>query len=421
MNKFKFLVFHGLKRRLLKKSFIITNIILGLAIMILVNIPAIISLFDSDDEVIQPYVIIINNTTDTEYPLETTLIQYFNRAHDSEVYTPFTTELASKEHFWEIDQLELMLIFSGDLNQPDIEVFIKEQGMTNFYLTNIQAFLNDYQGIQFANYTFVEPPTSGDPSPGIDPQTRMFLEGTMTILMLPVFMLIILTTQFLGVDIIEEKSTKAIETIISSVPARMHFVSKIIVNIGFLVAQSLILFIFGLLGILISRLLESGFDVDAMSLLAEFAKMVPNWPSILIIMISFMILGTLLYLTLAAIVAAIATTQEDYQQFQAPLIFTLLGGFYIGIFLPLLGLDGAIRVFAYIPLFSPLVAPVAFATGVITIVEAIISLVLLITFVVLFMYLVSPIYRVAILSYEETKFFKRMRFYFKKAFSNNKS
>ena len=419
MKKFKFLIFHGLKRRLFKKSFIITNVILGLLIVALVNIPAIFSLFESEEEVIQPYVIVINQTTDEDYPLETTLVEYLNRAYEEEVYVSYPSTLTSKEDFWETEQLEVMLIFTGDLSQPDIEVYVKESSIQNFVLSNIQAFLNDYQGIQYANYTFAEPPTTGDPRE-IDPETRMFLEGVITVLMLPVFILIVLTTQFLGVDIIEEKSTKAIETIISSVPAKIHFLSKIIVNISFLIAQSMILLVFGVLGFLMSLLLQSGLDINALSLLAEFAKRVPNWPSILISLVAFMILGTLFYLTLAAVIAAIATTQEDYQQFQAPLIFTLLGGFYIAIFLPIIGLDSAIRVFAYIPLFSPLVAPVAFATGVISGLEVAIIFVLLVSFVVLFMYLISPIYRVAILSYEETKFFKRITFYIKKAFSASK-
>ncbi|MFH5882389.1 ABC transporter permease [Liberiplasma polymorphum] len=420
MKKFKFLIFHGLKRRLFKKSFVITNVILGLLIVGLVNVPAIISLFDSDEETIQPYVIVINQTTDENYPLETTLVDYFNRAYEDDVYVIYPSTLPSSEAFWETENLEVMLIFTGDLTQPDIEVYIKEDTIQNFVLANIQSFLNDYQGIQYANYTFAQGPSTREPGEGIDPDTRMFVEGIITVLMLPVFILIILTTQFLGVDIIEEKSTKAIETIISSVPAKIHFLSKIIVNISFLVAQSMFLLLFGVIGFLISLLLQSGLDIDAMSLLAEFAQRVPNWPGILVSLVSFMILGTLFYLTLAALVAAIATTQEDYQQFQAPLIFTLLGGFYIAIFLPIIGLDSAIRVFAYIPLFSPLVAPVAFATGVISGLEIVIIFVLLIGFVVLFMYIISPIYRVAILSYEETKFLKRISFYVKKAFFANK-
>ncbi len=420
MKKFKFLVFHGLKRRLLKKSFIITNVILGLVIVALINIPAIISVFDSDEDAVKSTVIIIYETTDENYPLEETLLHYFNRAFEEDQYVVHPSLLIANEDFWDIEHLEVMLIFTGDLNQPNIDVYTKGQTSRNFILSNIQSFLNDYQGIQYANYSFIEPPTTGEPGTGIDPETRMFVEAIITVLMLPVFILIILTTQFLGVDIIEEKSTKAIETIISSVPAKMHFLSKIIVNIGFLIAQSGVLLVFGVIGFLISLFLQSGLNIDAMSLLAEFAERVPNWPGIITTLVLFMVLGTLFYLTLAAVVAAIATTQEDYQQFQAPLIFTLLGGFYIGIFLPIMGLDSAIRVFAYIPLFSPLVAPVAFATGVISGIEVMVIFALLMVFIVLFMYLVSPVYRVAILSYEETKFFKRIAFYVKKAFSSGK-
>jgi ABC-2 type transport system permease protein len=420
VNKFKFLIVNGIKNRILKKSFIITNIIIGIITIALVNIPAIISLFDSEEEKVQPYVVVLNQTTDDQYPLQETLLQYFNAPYEEEVYLAYPSSLEALDDFWTTDQLEVMLIFTGVLNQPDVEVYLKETTIQNYILANIQAFLNDYQGIQYANYTFVESPIIDEPDNGIDPETRSFIEGIISLLMLPVFILIILTTQFLGVDIIEEKSTKAIETIIASVPAKIHFLSKIIVNITFLIVQSAILITAGILGTLISRLLQSGTNIEAASLLAELASRVSNWPTILILLILFMILGTLFYLTFAALVAALANTQEDYQQFQTPLMFTLLGGFYLSIFLPILGLDSVIRVFAYIPIFSPLVAPIAFATGVIGIVELIIIFLLLAAFVVLFMYFIAPIYKVAILSYEETRLFKRLSFYIKKAFSKSK-
>jgi ABC-2 type transport system permease protein len=125
-----------------------------------------------------------------------------------------------------------------------------------------------------------------------------------------------------------------------------------------------------------------------------------------------------LFLTLAAVIASIATTQEDYQQYQAPLVFLLLGGYYIGIFLPLLGAQSVVKVFAYIPFFSTIIAPIAYLQGLLPLWQTLLSLGVLLFTTVFFLYFVGPLYRVAILSYEETKFFKRIKLYFKKAFKS---
>jgi len=417
--KFKFLIMHGLKSRLLKKSFIITNIVLGLVIVGLVNVPSIIDFFSGEEEIESQHVMVVNDTHDDAFPLEETLLAHFNQAYEHEQYKAYEGDLATFDDFWETGDIDILLVFTGDLIAPDVDVYIKDDGHRNHILSNIQVFLNEYQDIQYANYTFIEAPDVGD-DPGMDDETRMFIQGIVSILVLPMFILIIITTQFLGVDIIEEKSSKAIETIISSVPAKVHLLSKIVTNITFLIVQSVIFLVFGILGILISHAILTTTDIEAMSLLAELAERIPNWPGMLAFMLAFMIVGTLLYLCLAALIASIATTQEDYQTFQAPLIFLLLGSYYIAIFLPMLGLDSVVQVAAYIPFFSTLIAPITYATGVTGLMETVLILILTGAFTVLFMYYIAPIYRVAILSYEETKFFKRIAFYVKKAFAKNK-
>lgn len=413
MKKFKFLILFGLKKRLFKKSFIITNVLLGLLIMTIINIPAIFDAFSSDDiETIN--VKITNNTTDQDYPLETTILSMMNMAYEETRYVSKETREAPDD-FWDDDTLDIWVVFEGDLNAPDVDLYLKDVSEQAGLMNTIRNGLLDYQNVQYATYNVIDPPPSDDG--GLDPTTRNMVEGIITLLVLPVFLLIIMATQFLGVDIIEEKSSKVIETIISSVPSTYHFLSKIIANIAFLIIQSGLLLGFAAMGALIGRIIYASSDIEAVSLIAGLVNNIPNLASILIILFLFLVVGTLLFLALAALIASIATTQEDYQQFQTPLIFLLLGGFYIGIFMPMIGIDSVVRVAAYIPFFSTMVAPIAYATGIISLLEAIFILVLLVITVALFLYFMTPVYRVAILSYEETKFFKRIRFYVKKAFA----
>lgn len=419
MNKFKFLVQFGLKKRIFKKSFVISNLIIGILIIGIINIPSIISFFSSDEDVVETInVAIINETDDQTYPLKSNLITSFNQSYEDYTFVDTDYDYIDDESFWDQSELNLLIRFSGDLTQPNVEIYSYDQDLKAMITTPIQLILYDYQDIGYANYDIKSPPSTGEEG-GMSEADKAFLDGIGSILFLPVFFLVIMATQFLGVDIIEEKSSKAIETIIASVPAKTHFLSKITASISFLLIQSMVLIGFGLLATLVGKAFETSSDVEGISLFQEFANRVPNWPELLIFSVLFMFFGALLFLILAAFLAAVSSTQEDYQQFQAPLIFLLLGSYYLTIFLPILNADGLLKVFAYIPFFSMMVAPLAFVTGTIGLWSIIISLIITIVTVVVVLYFVSPMYRVAILSYEHTKFFKRIKFFVKKTFSKN--
>lgn len=417
MKKFKFLVFFGLKKRIKKKSFVITNLIIGILIIAIINIPSIISIFSDDANEIQNVnVTVINQTDDMDYPLESNIVQTLNQTYEQYDFEAYDYTYTSDDAFWDQEDLDVLVIFTGDLDQPNVEIFTPDDDLRSILTSPIQLVLYDYQDITYANYDLKTPPTDGE-DPGLSDEDQSFIDGIGSLLFLPVFFLVIMATQFLGVDIIEEKSSKAIETIIASVPAKTHFLSKITASISFLLIQSSILIGFGLLAVLVSNLFKSSGSAEGISLFSEFAKRFPNWGAFLTFGLLFLVFGTLLFLILAAFLASIATTQEDYQQFQAPLIFLLLGSYYLTIFLPILNADGVLRVFAYIPFLSMMVAPLAYITGNITFLGIIISLLISIGTLVLVLYIIAPVYRVAILSYDHTKFFKRIKFYMKKAFS----
>ncbi len=415
MDKLKFLIGFGLKKRLYKKSFWIVNGLLGLAIILLANLSSIIGLFQDEETVELTNVVIENRSDDQTFALAEEILTVMNRPFEEPRYTLVTEEDLDPETFWDQSDVAIWITFEGSLMQPDVTLFTQENN-ANFLIGQVQTILNQYQGISLANYDIQNPPPSEGDEDLLPPEVRMMLEGFASVLLLPMFILIILATQFLGVDIIEEKSSKAIEIIIASVPAKQHFIAKITSTSLFLVIQTLILSAFGFIGFMLNRAIVTE-QLEEMSFIREILNAIPHWPSIIVVTFLFMIAGALLFLTLAALIAAVATTQEDYQQYQAPMVFLLLGGFYLGIFLPMAGADTALRVIAFIPFLSTFVAPVIYATGVISLTQVLISLVLLILASVLFLTLIAPIYRVAILSYEETKFFKRFRLYLKKAFS----
>jgi ABC-2 type transport system permease protein len=201
------------------------------------------------------------------------------------------------------------------------------------------------------------------------------------------------------------------------VPANTHFLSKIISSMLFIAIQSTLLLIFGFIGQLISTLFsKTNPSLEGVASVTELiAQYFPQWQSIVFFSILFIIVGSIFYLVIAAVIAASSVTQEDYQQFQSPMMLTLVAGFYIAIFASAAEAYGVLKVVSFIPFFAPLVVPVAYAVGAISIVDMVIALVLTSLFTFFIIKLIAPIYKVAILSYDQTKFMTRIKHYVKKS------
>lgn len=417
MKKFKYLVRYGLLKRVGRKAFLISNIVVALLLIAIINLPSIIALFSNDDEEkTNMNVEVINETT--QLSLATDLENLFNEPFQGYRYyvmTELDINQFNPETFWVNEEQDIVYHFSGDISNPDIVIYSKFPELSPQHKSQIELLIINYQLTDYESPTFsdVLAPDYEDPEEGY------LISSITTILILPMFILLTMATQFVGVEIIEEKSTKAIETIIASVPAKIHFLSKITASIFFVIIQGLLVMVYSALGSLIGGAsANSGLNLPTSesSLIAYLGDIFPNWPLILMFTLLFMIIGTLFYLVLAALFASMATTQEDYQQFQSPLMLMLVAGFYITIFAPMAGGESFMKIMSFVPIFTPIVAPVAYASGVMSGWEALIALIVVGLFLVGALYIVSPIYKVAILSYDQTKFFKRIKDYIQKAF-----
>ena len=418
MKKFKFLVKYGLKKRVWRKAFLISNIIIALLMVVIINIPSIVSLFGGgEDPEEQVNIGFINETAETDLLADySALMNEGGEEIDFFIFKSIEATEFDLEAFWQDTESDIIIQVTGSVATPVITMYTKIPGLNYYLLSELELQLINYQitNYQQPMITTVNPPDYEDP------EQEALISSMTSMLVLPLFILIVMATQFVGVDIIEEKSTKAIETIIASVPSKTHFISKITSSILFVIIQGGLTLIYATVASLIGRAFASSAAVTlptgTTSLLSYLQDFMPNWPVVLLFALLFMIVGTLFYLVIAALFASMAVTQEDYQHFQSPLMLTLLAAFYIGIFAPIAGGYGFMKVMAFVPIFTPILAPIAFASGLLTVVEAIIALVVVIIFLVLALYMVAPIYKVAILSYDQTKSIARMKNYFRKAF-----
>jgi ABC-2 type transport system permease protein len=408
MKKLKFLILYGLKKRLLKKSFLISNIIIGLLTILIINLPTIIGLFENDDDA---FVRIAYVVDEASLGYISQLDETLNQGLEEDIFIFYETQESMKDAFFEQNEYDILLMIQFDNGRLNLDLYRFETTYDTVITQTIQ-FLDVFS----QNQAYVPPVIDSFlPDDYEDPFINEIISGISSVFTLPLFLIMTFGIQFVGVDIIEEKSSKAIETIISSVKANIHFLSKIIASLIFITIQSLLLIIYGSIGTLIGNQTSSVTGVSTASLTEVFVEFFPNWQGILIVTASFIFVGALLYLVIAALTAAISTTQEDYQTFQGPIMIMLVIGFYISIFASAAGGDTLLRIASFIPFFAPMTAPVAFAAGLLTPLEVILALLILIITTIGVIVLVTPIYKVAILSYEQTKLFKRLKTYFIKS------
>lgn len=409
MKKLKFLIQYGLKKRVFKKSFLISNIIIGIITMIIINIPNIIQIFNQDENTQYVIQFVLDENTEAIYDN----FDLINQSFETEYVIKQRVDSFDESSFYEQNTIDMTIILSKEENVLSISLYRFKTDMDGLVVQTIQYLDNILQN---PNYQVPQVQTFL-PDSYQDPIISEIVSSLSILFVLPLFMIMVFGIQFVGVDIIEEKSSKAIETIISSVPANIHFLSKIISSMLFITIQSVLLLMFGLIGQWISQLLSNvEQSLEGVPSVTELvAQYFPDWQSIVLFSVLFIIVGSIFYLVIAAVIASASTTQEDYQQFQSPMMLILVAGFYIAIFASAAGANTLLRIVSFIPIFSPLVVPVAYAVGAISILDMVIALIITILFTWIMITLITPIYKVAILSYDQTKFITRIKNYLKKS------
>ena len=227
-------------------------------------------------------------------------------------------------------------------------------------------------------------------------------------------------------SVIEEKTSRIIEVIVSSVKPFQLMLGKIIGNAS---AGLLQFFIWGILLFIISTVASSVFGVDMVEMQTsklpaeqlEAAKAAAGGDKMQLIIqeilrlpilkmfllfIFYFLGGYMLYSSLFAAVGAAVDNETDTQQFMLPIMLPLILGVYVGFATVINDPHGPISVaFSYIPLTSPIVMLMRVPFGV-SWYELAISMILLIVTFVFMVWLAAKIYRVGILMYGKKPTYK---------------
>ncbi|APG63991.1 ABC transporter permease [Tenacibaculum todarodis] len=225
-------------------------------------------------------------------------------------------------------------------------------------------------------------------------------------------------------SVIEEKTSRIIEVIVSSVKPFQLMMGKIIGNAS---AGLLQFFIWGILlmigsiavsmflGIDASKVFSQDVDIEQAAKMKELLgnkadvfleiRKLP-WMTLFFLFVFYFLGGYMLYSSLFAAIGAAVDNETDTQQFMMPIMAPLMLAVYVGAFTVINDPHGPIAVlFSHIPLTSPIVMLMRVPFGV-PWWEIVISMAILIVTFLAVVWLAAKIYRVGILMYGKKPTYK---------------
>lgn len=431
-SKLNFLISISLSRKIKTKWFLLANILLAIAIIGLVNIDSIITAFGGDFNEKQKILVI--DKTNISYDIFKEQVEQGDiNLTGQEGESNYQIEKYDKtieEGKKEIEEKKAIIIEFKPSEENTIEVtLITKEYLDTFDSTIITNAINNTKiSIALANSNIsieelnkvYEPVTIeriylDEDKKSEEENMTMITSTVFPMIILPFFMLTLFLVQMIGAEVNDEKTTKGMEIIISNVSPTTHFFSKVIAGNLFVLFQGFLLLTFAGLGLLIRNLIGGNKIVNGVSteIGGIFQSIINSGIGdkliyIIPLTLILMILTFVAYSLLAGILAAMTTNTEDFQQLQTPIIVISMIGYFLAMMAGVF--DGAlfIKIFAYIPLISAILAPSLLVLGQIGVFEIICAIILvIITNFILIKYGLK-IYKVGILNYSSSGLWQKM-------------
>ncbi len=224
------------------------------------------------------------------------------------------------------------------------------------------------------------------------------------------YFLILFGFHLIGAEVFEEKSSRAMEIIITNTTPQVHMLVKIISNLIFILIMMAMAFFGMFLGfVIIKNVYPDIFGVIADFIINYVEKTnvdIDLHFSISVVLGTISsILSLLIFQIIAATLAAMTTTYEEYQKLNAPIMMLLL----IPYLLALIGIDAISKMLVYIPIFTPFFAPNLYLDGQLAFTSYLACILIQLFTVLIMIKLVAPIYREGLLNYKTVKIKKLIK------------
>lgn len=425
-KKLKYLTKISLDKKIKTKWFLVANIIIAILFISLINIDYIIKFFGGDfDEGVN--LIVVDNTNSLYEDLKDNFNNNISYLENFTKDTTITKSYKSIEELKEdIKDNDVILVIDNDLDnyikssiisKNDIDTIIYQVLSSSLNKIKVTAMLNKYgitneQLIDIEKEVIIEKDILEDNDSSL---SNMVLSVISPIVILPLFMLILYLIQMIGSEINEEKSTKAMEIIISNVDPKTHFTSKLLAGNLFVIIQSVLLIIYTLIGGVIRFIISGGMVLDGKGeFMGEVTKVlneidiVSKLDKVIPLAIVMVIVTFIAYSLLAGILASMTTNMEDFQQLQTPITVISLLGFYLSMASSMFDGSLFIRIMSYIPFVSSFLSISLFTIGEIGVFDVIISISIMCGLIFVLYKYGLKIYKVGILNYSSNNLWKKL-------------
>lgn len=415
-KKFWYLTKVSLNKKIKSKWFIVTNIILLIAIVSLINIESIIKIFGGDFDNIKN-ILVVDNIDSYEY--------FKSNIELLDTDKLIKVEKSNKNKDELIKEIEdnIIVILNSDKDNYLISEVISKDKIDNVTYQIITNSLNNTKTTRGLILSNIDPsilenistPTKVDrvilnDSNSQDENTKLIMNSVFPTLILPFFMLVIFLVQMVGGEICEEKTTRSMEVIIANISPKYHLLSKVVASNVFVLIQGLLLFIFSLIGLFIHKLISGNSIFSDLSNIVSSLNLESIIKPILILIPSaliLMILSFIAYAVISGILASLTVNIEDFNQLQTPIVLISLVGYYLAITASMFEGSTLIHILSYIPFLSAFLSPTLYIIGEISIWEVLISIIIMIIFIYFLFKKGMKIYKNGILNYSTDKVWNR--------------
>jgi len=418
-----------MKDMIKRKSFIVSNIIIILMIIIGTNIPNIINTFFNVEDMFANKILVVDEQNVFEGTLGTlndiANAAYNNAASNENIDTTnasISSEIPILDEFiisnapisfgeikekMERNDITSALIISKNENTIKLEYVVENAGM----ITSVpESYLNSLSML-YTNLQLSKLDLSQEELMSLNPSFEFTLSQTdeeeiggnvvaIMLLSLVLFFAIYFFAYQVSSSITTEKTSKIMETLVTSTTPKIIVLGKTL-GIGLIGLAQVV--------VLVTIALISAFTFTGEDILSSIFDLSQITPFLAVITIIYFILGYTVYALMYALTGSTVSKPEDVQSANGPVAILAVIGFYLAYF-TMMNPTSNLNVFASVfPLSSPFCMPFRVMMGVATAGEILLSITLLVIVSIIIAYVSIKIYSNAILNYGSKLSFKDIK------------
>ena len=395
MRDLKTVIEFTIKEMIKRKSFIVSTIIILAIIIIGFNIPNIINFFTQGEETGESKILVVDSTNLFEGTLES--LNQMELGYEFEITNDEINFEDVKNRIENGEIEEAILIETKEHSIYNLRYIVENIALDSSIPENlINAISTVYTNLQISKLGLTEEQISS-----LTPNFEFSIEQTeeqevrgniMVIMLLSIvlFYAIYFCAYQVSSSITTEKTSKIMETLVTSTSPRTIVLGK---TIGIGIVGLVQVAVFVAVALISAKLfLEPG-------LLETVLDMSSFTPFLAIVTIVYFILGYFAYALLYALTGSTVSKPEDIQSANSPVAILAVVGFYLAYFTMMNPTSSFNQFAAIFPLSSPFSMPFRIMMGIASNSEIVLSIVVLLITILIIAKIAIKIYSNAILNY----------------------